>query len=272
MSVGKGNPRGILNCRVEGEKAHITLNYEPRLIGHLFKEKVRILRNCLEFNMFTLRWVNQHKHWITHSGVTRHLTDDNECLKDLDVRFVFHRPLEKPHQIILRRALLGIFRQVLDEDMARRRALHSSVIGAARRLLVRQGWKVRNEFELTFETFVRSRGYRTKILGRIDLVAEKDGVDPIAFEFDNTNVLKFRSIEKLMQFPGVGIGAVAGRFPVHNKKRVETVLDELDQVACRDFWMIEVAPRNVSCFRRRGEQKSVEWHISDSLDFESMLD
>jgi hypothetical protein len=272
MSVGKRNPRGVLNCRVEGDKAHITLDYEPRLTGHLFKEKVRILKNYLEFKMFRLKWVNQHKHWITHSGVTRHLTEDNECLKDLDVRFAIKRPLEKPHQIILRNALLGIFRQVLSIDMTRRHALHQSVVNAASRFLIVRGWRVRREFEMPFDTIVRSRGYSKRIMGRIDLVAEKDGVDSIAVEFDNTNVLKFRSIEKLMQFPGVGIGVVAGRFPVDNKKRVETVVDELDQVVCRDFWMIEVAPRNVSCLRRRGEQKSMEWHISDSLDFESMLD
>lgn len=119
------------------------------------------------------------------------------------------------------------------------------------------------EKKLPFGTIIRCRNVPSKIRGNIDFVATKNGVVPLAVKFGNTNVLKYNNIEKIVRFPGVGIGVVAGRHPVDNKHRVETMMDDLDHLQCNDFWIAEIEPRTVSCFTRDGEPSFMKWHVSD---------
>jgi len=126
------------------------------------------------------------------------------------------------------------------------------------------GWYVVLEKEITFDYIIRSRSELTKRNGRIDLVAQKRGYLPVAVEFDSCNNPKYKSIEKLVQFPGIGMSVIAGRSSVAAPDRVESVLNERSVYDCVELWLVSIGQRKAWSFIKDGRREFTETVFDDS--------
>jgi len=148
--------------------------------------------------------------------------------------------------------ILGtIFKEVLSFPIEVRKGLHEQILERLYHVLSAKGWKIVREVDILFTSIIRSRGEVIQKRGKIDLVATR-GLQLFALEFDNTNVLKYKSIEKLLQFRGVSVGITVARYPAESKVRVEQVIKEQDNWLCTDLCLIEILPKSITWFIKNG--------------------
>jgi len=78
---------GTLTFRIDGQYTYFSLDYEPRIAEHLYKDKIKLVLNRIgnEYG-YRSKWNNQYNVWMTAPDVTNCIIEDEEWFTRNDIK------------------------------------------------------------------------------------------------------------------------------------------------------------------------------------------